>query len=606
MKAPAPGARPATLLGPAQPPPRHRSLADALAVAARHPSGVTFVDLQERERFVPWAEVRARAERAAANLAHLGVEPGDRVAIVLRTEPAFLDAFFGAWLAGAVPVPLYPPVRLGRLDEWTHSTARMIRIAGARLVVSGGGTRRLLGTVIEEARPALGCVDADALGALPARLARPVDPSMLGLVQFSSGSTVDPKPVALTHRALQAMADSLLAATAPTAADVMVSWLPLYHDMGLIGGLLAAMCYPGPLVLIPPEHFLARPALWLRAIARHRGTITAAPSFAWAYCADRVRDADLERISLATWRLALDGAEPVSAEAMRRFATRFEVHGFDPGALVPVYGLAEAALAVTFAEPGRPLAGRRVDAVRLARDGVVAEPGADPGTAVGNGREVMSVGRPVPGVAVEIRGRGGEVLPEGRLGRIHVRGPALMREYLGDQARTARALKDGWLDTGDLGFVEGGELYVHGRAKDVVIVHGANHAPDEFEAPLARVPGLRPGCAVALGITPEAGGEALLVLAERAREGSAEDAALEAAVRRAVLEATGLAPHTVQLLAPGTLPRTSSGKLRRREALRRYLEGRLEPPRSASPLRLVVETARSQLAFARVRRKGSP
>ncbi len=582
------------LRGPPQPAPRHPTLAHALAVAALDPSGVTFVGLHEHETFIRWDEVRVRAERAAASLAHLGVAPGDRVAIVLRTEPAFLDAFFGAWLAGAVPVPLYPPVRLGRMEEYVAATGRMIAASGARVVISAGGTRRLLGAAVERAAPALGCVDAGELQALPARLVRPPAPEDLGLVQFSSGSTVEPKPVALTHAALQAMADALLAATRPDASDVLVSWLPLYHDMGLIGGLLAAMSYPGPLVLVAPEHFLARPALWLRAIARHRGTISAAPSFAYAYAAARVSDRDLEGLSLASWRLALDGAEPVSGEAMRRFAMRFERHGFDPGALVPVYGLSEAALAVTFASPGRPPAGRRVDPARLARDGVVA-----PGD-----RELVSVGAPVPGVEVEVRSEEGAPLEEGRLGRIWVRGPALMQGYLGDPAATAAALRDGWLDTGDLGFVADGELFVHGRAKDVVIVRGANHAPDEFEAPLARVPGLRPGCAVAAGFTPDGDGEALLILAERARDADGDDAGLEGRIRRAVLEATGIAPHTVRVLAPGTLPRTSSGKLRRQEAVRRLLAGALEPPHRVGALRLALEAARSQLAYARARRRG--
>ncbi len=579
------------LSGPPLPPRRHATLAHALADAARHPSGVTFVELSEKETFVPWREVHERARRAGAALASVGVAPGDRVAMVLRTEPAFLDAFFGAWMAGAVPVPLYPPVRLARMDEWIAATARMIAVSGARLVVSSGGARRLLGGALEVARPSLGCVDAEALlGASPGA-AREVEPAALGLVQFSSGSTVDPKPVALTHGALADEADALVAATRPDAHDVLVSWLPLYHDMGLAGALLGAMSYPGPLVLVPPEHFLARPALWLRAIARHSGTISAAPSFAYAYAAERVRDADLAGLSLRSWRLALDGAETVSPEAARRFAARFANCGFDAGALVPVYGLAEATLAVTFARPGRKLVAHRIDPVRLARDGVVA-----PGS-----REVASVGSPLPGVEVELRDEGGRQVPEGRLGRIFVRGPSLMREYLGDPAGTAAALDGGSLDTGDLGFVLDGELYVHGRAKDVVVVRGANHAPEEFETALAGVAGLRAGCAVALGFVPEDGaGEELLVLAERAH-GRKADPGLAAEARRAVLEATGIAPHTVRILEPGTLPRTSSGKMRRREALRLYLEGKLVAPRKATPLRLALAAARSQLAFARAR-----
>ena len=594
--------------GPPAPPPRHATLVHALAAAAGHPSGVTFVELSERETFLSWREVALRAGAAAATYRAWGVRPGDRVAIVLRTEPAFLDAFFGAWLAGAAPVPLYPPVRLGRMEEYLAATARMLAVSGAALVVSGGGTRRLLGEAVERAAPPLGCRDAaELLGGEAAgeveRLWEDGAPGDLGLVQFSSGSTVDPKPVALTHAALQAQADALVALCAPTAADVLVSWLPLYHDMGLIGGLLTAMSYPGPLVLIAPEHFLARPALWPRALSRHRGTISVAPSFAYAYCADRVKDAELAGCDLSPWRLALNGAEPVSPEAMRRFGARFAARGFDPGALVPVYGLSEAALAVTFSRPragGEGASSVRLDPVVLARDGAVAA----------GLREVASVGTPIPGVEVEVRDEAGRPLGEDRLGRILVRGPSLMREYLGDPAATARALEGGWLDTGDLGFVHAGELYVHGRAKDVVMVRGANHAPEEFEAALSGVAGLRPGCAVALGYTPEGGdGEALLILAERAREAGGKaggDEAVAAAAARAVLERTGLSPHAVRLLAPGTLPRTSSGKLRRQEALRRFLSGGLAPPAPVGPLRLAAAALRSHVAYARARLRRAP
>jgi acyl-CoA synthetase (AMP-forming)/AMP-acid ligase II len=401
--------------------------------------------------------------------------------------------------------------------------------------------------------------------------------------------------VALTHRALGAQVASLTALVRPTPADALVSWLPLYHDMGLIGCLLGAASYPGPLVLLPPEHFLARPALWLRAIARHRGTISAAPSFAFAYCADRIRDEELAGCDLSPWRIALDGAEPVSAPALRRFAARFAPFGLDPRALMPVYGLSEAALAVTFSPPRWPPRTARVDARRLAVDGEVAE----------GGREVASVGVPVPGVEIEIRGRGGAVLPEGRLGRIFVRSPSLMREYLGQPEATAAALPGGWLDTGDLGFAREGELHVHGRAKDAVVVHGANRAPEEFEACLEGLPGLRPGCAVALGVAGDDGEEGLVLLAERARTASpAGDAGLSEAVRRAVTERTGVAPREVRVLAPGTLPRTSSGKLRRGEARRRLAAGALSPPARASTLGLARDLARSALALARARRAG--
>ena len=553
------------LRGPPAPAPRHATLVAMLSAAARHPSGVTFVGLREEELRLSWAEVDARARRSAGTLAARGVRPGDRVAIVLRTGPAFLDAFFGALHAGAVPVPLYPPVRLGRMDEYVAATSRMLAVSGARALVTSGNVARVIGRAVAGAGPGLdlGVVDAAELLDGPERsVAR--SGADLALVQFSSGSTVDPKPVALSHRSLVAQVDALVAVISPTVDDVVVSWLPLYHDMGLIGCLLGAASYPGPLVLLPPEHFLARPALWLRALARHRGTISAAPHFAYAYAADRVRDEDLQGSSLASWRIALDGAEPVTAGALRRFADRFAPFGLDPGALMPVYGLSEASLAVTFSPRGRTPLVERVDPAALLSGRVEA-----------GDREVVSVGAPVPGVEVEVRGEAGEALRERCLGRIHVRGPSLMQGYLGDPVATGRALRDGWLDTGDLGFHAGGELFVHGRAKDVVIVRGANHAPDEFEACLGAIEGLRPGCVAALGFVPPGGdGEELLVLAERLRTSRVDPALLEEAVREAVSARTGVRPHTVRILEPGTLPRTSSGKMRRGEALRRFQAGR--------------------------------
>jgi acyl-CoA synthetase (AMP-forming)/AMP-acid ligase II len=463
----------------------------------------------------------------------------------------------------------------------------MVAVSGARVVVASGAVRRLLGEVVRRARPELGARAAEELASAPAELDLEPAPGDLALVQFSSGSTVSPKPVALTHGALTVHVAAVLALLAPTPADRLVSWLPLYHDMGLIGGLLGAAGYPGPAVLLPPEAFLARPALWLRALARHRGTISAAPSFAWAYAAARIPDREVEGLDLSAWRVALDGAEPVSADAARRFGERFARLGFRPESILPVYGLSEAALAVTFTPGARPLRAERVDAAALARDGRV-RPGA---------REVVSVGVPVPGVEVEVRDGDGAPAGEGRLGRIWVRGPSLLREYLGDPGATARTLVAGWLDTGDLGFVRGGELYVHGRARDVVVVRGANHSPEEFEAALTGVPGVRPGCAVAVGHDPDGRGERLLLLVERAGD-AAEDGAVAAAARAAVTERTGVTPH-VELLAPGALPRTSSGKMRRQEALRRHAAGALAPPSKVTPATVAAALSRSALGYLR-------
>jgi len=654
---------PARLTGPPLPAPRHATLVDALAAAARTDDGLVFVDLHEREVRFGWSEVRARALRCAAGLRRQGVAAGDRVALVLPTGPGFVDAFFGALLAGAVPVPLYPPLRLGRLDEYRAATTAMLVAVGARLVVADGRTRALLGEVIAAARPALGCRTPDELLAAAPGDARsdaaadtaaagaspPTD--ALALIQFSSGSTAAARPVALTHRQLLAQCEALrLMMSAPAGPPrTGVSWLPLYHDMGLIGFLLGAVTVPGNLVLIAPEDFLARPALWLRAIARHGAGISAAPNFGFAVAAKRVPDDALAGHDLSRWRLAPCGAEPISVTVLQRFAARFARFGFDPRALLPVYGLAEAALAVTAPPPGRgvrtladcasPDRGARPGAREpgLREPGAIepgaSEPGASEPGAIEPGAiepgALVSVGDPVAGHEIEVRADDGRPLPAGHIGAIAVRGPSVMTGYFAQPAATAAVLRDGWLDTGDVGLIADGELFVCGRRKDVIIINGANRHPADFEACLPEIPGLRPGCAVALGVVPPGGeGEALVILAERARAAAADDgdgrdggsggggsggrrcghggggddddAALIAAVGRAIRERTGLSPHVVVLLAPGTLPRTSSGKPRRAEAKRRYLDGALTPP-ARGGVGLLRAFARSALAFARLR-----
>lgn len=575
--------------------PRHRTVGEALRCASESPWGVTFTDLREQERLITWKETHGRARRVAASLVALGIRPGDRIALVLGTSPEFLEAFFGTLLAGAIAVPLSPPLRLGRLDEFHASTARMITAAGARLVITEPRIGRLLGVAIATARPTLGCVSVDGLRGSAHEVELACAPEDLAVIQFSSGSTVEPKPVALAHATVMAQLCAIdeLIPSDETTRQVGVSWLPLHHDMGLIGCLLSAVYKPDPLVLIPPELFLARPSLWLRAIARHRATVSPAPSFAYSLCLQRIKDAELEGLSLASWRYALNGAEPVSVGVLEAFGERFSRWGFDPRALTPVYGMAEATLAVTFAPPGRRPRSVTVDPEELAENGVATTPRRD------HARAIASVGVAVPGVEVVVRLDDGTEASERRVGTIWVRGPSIMVGYFADPVATKQALVDGWLDTGDLGFISDGELYVSGRAKDLVIIRGANHAPQEFEECLDAVAGVRQGCAVALGLVADGcDGEQLLVLAE---SNAAQTLGLHESIRAAILDRTGIRAHTVEVLSPGTLPRTSSGKLRRAEALRRFITGTLSAPRPVSPLRVAGAMARSMLAFAALR-----
>jgi acyl-CoA synthetase (AMP-forming)/AMP-acid ligase II len=439
------------------------------------------------------------------------------------------------------------------------------------------------------AAPPLGChtpADLDGSG----DLRHDAKADSIAVIQFSSGTTVAPKPVALTHSNLLsnvAAIDQFFEVNG--GARTGVSWLPLYHDMGLVGALLEALYHPGDLVLIPPEIFLARPALWLRALSRHRADVSPAPNFAYGLCLKKVRDEDLVGVDLSSWRFALNGAEPVNPAVLRRFSDRFGAVGFQATSQMPVYGLSEATLAVTFHTRGQPLHVQHIDALSAALRSEVTD-----GT-----REVVAVGKPLAGVDVEIRSEQGESLPDRRIGRIFVRSPGVMHGYFALPDATETAVPNGWLDTGDLGFTLDGSLFISGRAKDVIILRGANHPPQAFEECLEGAPGLRTGCAVALGFAPEEeAGEELAILAEVEKETDIS-AELVEQVRGRVAAATGIRPHTILLLLPGTLPRTSSGKLRRGEARKQWLSGELRPPRSMNAVSVAWEMAKGQLQHLR-------
>ena len=316
---------------------RRRTVTDLLdRVSTSTDTGLRLLDRDERETWVPWSEVHARAARVAGALHEVGVARGDRVALVYPTGAEFFDVFFGILLAGAVPVPLYPPVRLGRLGEYADRTAAMLRAVDARLVLSCARVRRLLGPAIARYWPALGCRTLEELPRADPLVVR-LDDDELALVQFSSGTTAAPKPVALSHRAVVAQTVCLNGCWPRVEGrpEVGVSWLPLYHDMGLIGCVFPAIERSATLTLIPPELFVARPAIWLRAISRYRATISPAPNFAYGLCVDRIRDEELTGVDLSLWRIALNGAEPVAPRVLRRFQQRFACWGFRAGGAHP-------------------------------------------------------------------------------------------------------------------------------------------------------------------------------------------------------------------------------------------------------------------------------
>ncbi|MCP5149364.1 MAG: AMP-binding protein [Ectothiorhodospiraceae bacterium] len=515
------------------------------------------------------------AREVAGGLAEQGIGPGSAVALMLPTGLDYFHAFVGVLLLGAVPVPIYPPARPSQLEDHLRRHAAILDNARVEALVTfdqAHAVARLLAAQVPRLRRV---ATVDALrSAESARSVSRVAATDTALLQYTSGSTGQPKGVVLSHANLLASVRAMAEAVHATPDDVFVSWLPLYHDMGLIGAWLGSLYLGMPLAVMSPLAFLARPARWLQAIHNHRGTLSGAPNFAYELCVRRIADDELTGLDLSAWRLAFNGAEPVSADTMRRFAERFAPYGLDPRALTPVYGLAEATLGVAFTPLGRGARFDRVDRGRLTRTGRADPAAGDDGDT--ESVELVSSGVPIPGFEVRTVDDAGRETAERVVGRIEFRGPAATSGYLHAPEAT-RALFDGaWLHTGDLGYVADGELYVTGRTKDILIRAGRNVYPYELEEAVADVEGVRRGCVAVIGVgDPSAGTERLVVIAETR---DTEPGALERmrdAIARCSAELVGLPPDDVVLAPPHTVLKTSSGKIRRSAMRELYEQGRL-------------------------------
>jgi len=559
--------------------------------------GARFVAPSEEATFYPYQDVLRRAQKTAAALQAHGLRRGDRVALILSTSIEFFDSLLGVQLAGGIPAALYPPFRLGKLDEYFARLRRMLAKIGARYLITEGRIRKLLGpgvVGVESLREVLDAKDLQTGGGNWQPV--DVDPEQPAFLQFSSGTTVEPKAVMVTHTNLLAnltmMQQCLVYRGEDEIDNGCVCWLPLYHDMGLVGCLYLGMFYPGTVTYMGPDTFLARPAIWLRTLSRYKSAISPAPHFAYSLCATKIKDAEMEGVDLSHWRAALNGAEPIESDGVQRFTERFARWGFQPTAMTPVYGLAEAGLGVTFT--GLDDLPRFTE---FSREGLW-----NGGTAqLGPGRRIVSVGRALPSVDVAIFDDQEQRVPDGRVGRIWVKGPSITKGYWESPELTANMIHGDWLDTGDLGFIHEGELYIAGRAKDLIIIRGRNYAPQEMEELLLDVEGVRKGCAVAVSTMIEGEGEQLIILAEKDPHKKRPEEEVIAEINHCILTGLSLKPRDVELLEAGTLPRTSSGKLRRSEALRQFLAGELVPPEKVNALKLLFEVGKSQLAWAKFR-----
>ncbi|GAA5178396.1 AMP-binding protein [Niveibacterium umoris] len=551
------------------------TLVDALEWRAqREPDRVHVMLLGEQgnETSLRYGELWQRACQAAGGLVAQGLRTGQTVALMLPTGRDYLTSFFGVLLAGGVPVPIYPPARLAQIDEHVRRHATILANAQASLLITVPQARAVAAR-LRVAAPSISAVLAPDAFEGHAPLVRRAAGDALALLQYTSGSTGDPKGVALTHANLLANLRAMGRVCAVTAEDVFVSWLPLYHDMGLIGAWLGALYHGFPLVLMSPLAFLARPQRWLEAISRYRGTLSAAPNFAYDLCVRKIPDADLPGLDLSCWRYAFNGAEPVSAATLDAFATRFAAAGFRRASLAPVYGLAECSVGLAFPPAGR---GPRVDRVRAGR--FAAEGVAEPAQAGDDALQIPACGRPLPDHEVRVVDVDGHELPERRVGRLEFRGPSATAGYYRNAAATARLIRDGWLDSGDMAYLADGEIHLTGRVKDMIIRAGRNLYPYDLEQAVGALPGVRRGCVAVFACAPAGGGgERLVVLAETREQAPAARAALQRHIAQCARDVLGEPADDIVLAPPHAVLKTSSGKIRRAATRDRYLSGGLAP-----------------------------
>ena len=549
------------------PPAQARTLLDVLAWHLQwHPDQTQLVVLADdtqpgSEQRISYRQLADASAAVATGLQRAGVVPRQCVAIMLATSADYFSTYFGILMAGAIPVPIYPPARASQLEDHVLRHGGILDNARAVMLVTVAEAMvvaRLLQARVPGLRHVVTPQQLAEHGGTPAPVA--VRGDDIAFIQYTSGSTGQPKGVALTHANLLANIRGMAQAIAATPRDVFVSWLPLYHDMGLIGAWLAPLYVGFPLVVMSPLAFLAKPLRWLQALHRWRGTLSAGPNFAYELCLKRIDDAALVGLDLSSWRLAFNGAEAVSPGTVRRFSQRFAACGLRPEAMTPVYGLAEASVGLLFPQVTRVAP---IDAV--AREPFTRERRAVPAAADDAGAlRFAACGRPLPGHAVRLVDEAGVEVGERIEGRLEFKGPSATRGYFHNPEQTARLFHDGWIDSGDRAYAADGDYYITGRVKDIVIRGGRNLYPQEIEEAVGRVDGVRKGCVAVFGSPdPATGTERLVVLAEARSSGAEARARLREAVSRAVIGAIGEPPDEIVLAPPQTVLKTSSGKVRR-------------------------------------------
>lgn len=565
-----------------------RTLTEVLAAhvsADRDARHVALWRAEGEEDVISYGDLDRGARAVGGGLLARGLRKGDRVAIMLPTEASFFFAFFGTLYAGGIPVPIYPPYRPAQLEEHMRRQAGILRNAGARFLITSEEIRRV-GKLLHGLVESLGeiALASELERADPLAEPLPAEPGETALIQYTSGSTGDPKGVVLSHANILANIRAMGRVLEASSADTFVSWLPLYHDMGLIGAWLGSLYHGARAVIMPPFAFLADPARWLWAIDRHRATLSAAPNFAFELCLKSIRDEAIEGLDLSSVRSVVNGAEPVSPATIARFTERFGRYGLPREALAPVYGLAECSVGLAFPPLGRAAIVERIDREALARTGKAVPARSEEQPAI----EIVACGHPLPGHQIRIADGSGRELPERREGRLQFKGPSATSGYFNDEAKT-RALFDGeWLESGDRAYVAGGDIFITGRTKDIVIRAGRNIYPHELEELVGSLDGVRKGCVAVFAAQDERlGTERLVVVAETRLPDRQEQERLRERIARASIPLLEMPPDDIVLVPPRTVPKTSSGKIRRAQARQLYERGELLRSQRALPLQIV-------------------
>jgi fatty-acyl-CoA synthase len=532
---------------------------------------VTFLRANGDERRVSFPDLWRESCRRAQALYGLGLSKGDRIALVLPEPDEFVLTFMACLSAGIVAVPMYPPATLAKMEAYGDTVRHILSASGAKVLVTSAALRDLMSEHLAGHTSARVVLESEIRGSEgDEREPEPVALEDLAFLQFTSGSTSRPKGVMVTFENLAANAHAIMVdGLKSTPADKGVSWLPLYHDMGLIGFVVAPLYTLVQVMFLPTMSFIRRPSIWLDAIHRFRGTITFAPNFAYALAARAVTDAQAAGWDLSCMRALGCGAEPIQADVLRAFLDRFSKNGLAPTSVLPSYGMAEATLAITFHDIAAPLKTDRVDVASM-RKGRATR-------ITDGGMELVACGRPFPGHEVSIMTPAGHPMGEREVGEIWVKGPSVTKGYFGNPTATEETFGGGWLRTGDLGYVADGELYICGRAKDLIILNGKNYYPQDIENVVSKAAGVRDGQCVTFSYLDDRGGEHCVVVAEAKigpRAGSA--AQIIAEIIQLVRAEIGIVLSEVHLIKRGTLPKTSSGKVRRSEAKRRLELGELE------------------------------